>query len=428
MRRECIRWCSLLALVPYAISCGGRGRDAQQRVELPLTCTDEALAAGSVVITGQSDLDRLAGCESVSGDLTIMPFPEADLRPLGRLEEVRGTFTLGDPYVEADPPLAFPSLAGLESLAGVGTLVLNGVLASSLEPFRGLRRFIYGLPPSEPGVGTLSIAHAANLVDLSGLENLEIAGALYFKSNPRLRSLAHLRLPAEMTEVTVEDCPVEDLSAFSAVDSVRSLRLIRTGLKDLGALAGLRTGDVLLLLNNPELVDATGLSSLQEVTSFDVHDNPVLTLLPEVASVRRLGSMSIAGNATLSLGPRFPALRFAESISIDGNARLQAVTGLASLRSVRTLEIRDNPSLEELDLSTLQTIDQSLYIAHNERLSAADLVPALANPPSAMKIAANLDQPTLLDPCPWSTDEVCDAAPLDSLCAPGTDPMCSAFE
>jgi hypothetical protein len=307
-------------------------------------------------------------------------------------------------------------------------LVLNGILASSLEALRGLRRFIYGLPLSKPGVGTLSIAHAANLLDLSGLENLEIAGTVSFKSNPRLRSLAHLLLPAEMAEVTLEDCPVEDLAAFSAVESMRSLRLIRTGLKDLNALEGLRRGDALLLMNNPELVDATGLSSLQEVTSFDVHDNPALTQLPELASVRSLGSISIDGNSALSRGPRFPALRTADSISIDGNGRLQSVTGLTALRRVYTLEIRDNPSLEELDLSALQTIDQSLYIAHNERLSAANLVPALANAFGVVKIAANRDQPALLDPCPWITDEVCDAAPLDSLCAPGTDPMCRAFE
>jgi hypothetical protein len=39
------------------------------------------------------------------------------------------------------------------------------------------------------------------------------------------------------------------------------------------------------------------------------------------------------------------------------------------------------------------------------------------------KIAGNQGQPTGFAPCPFEHDGYCDAAPKDTLCAEGTDPV-----
>src|SRR5688572_22214317 len=48
-------------------------------------CATSPSLPGPLTVADQRELDALAGCETIDGDLSIAPFDGADLRPLGSL-------------------------------------------------------------------------------------------------------------------------------------------------------------------------------------------------------------------------------------------------------------------------------------------------------------------------------------------------------
>ena len=129
-------------------------------------------------------------------------------------------------------------------------------------------------------------------------------------------------------------------------------------------------------------------------------------------------------------------------LNVSDNPSLQSITGPDQLPSLNTLFVSENPALATLSLPGLQRLD-SLRVQRNPSLTSIDL-PLLTEPMESMvvvsngslpsdslfslstharnvKLAGNQGQAVGLDPCPYQRDGDCDAAPIDSLCAPHTD-------
>ena len=82
-----------LVTVNVLSACSGDllevGRIAEPVYVAPRVCASSPPTAGIEVIS-QAELEALAGCEVVDGDVRIAPFEGADLSPLRALRAVRG--------------------------------------------------------------------------------------------------------------------------------------------------------------------------------------------------------------------------------------------------------------------------------------------------------------------------------------------------
>ena len=144
------RW---FLLLPWLAACTSDtvdlgGAEATEGLGRGSRCTDSAVIGEAVLATNQAELDALAGCEEITGDLVVDVFDGADLRPLASLRAVGGTFTLGayprpegsefwDFYQsralkeQVDQIVAagyLPSLEGVEALPGLDQRLLHGVV------------------------------------------------------------------------------------------------------------------------------------------------------------------------------------------------------------------------------------------------------------------------------------------------------------
>ncbi|HTV20153.1 MAG TPA: hypothetical protein VMG12_15825, partial [Polyangiaceae bacterium] len=159
-------------------------------------CAESARLEGNVTVENQSQLEELAGCEEIGGDLFVEFFQGADLSPLASLRAVDGTLFLGvpSPIQPEDPEEQYAyamqrqygyldSLHGLEALESVGTLALDSVRVEDFSDLESLRSIDEGL----------SIYTAPNLKRLTGLERAAIAN-LSIIDSPLLETLDGLTL------------------------------------------------------------------------------------------------------------------------------------------------------------------------------------------------------------------------------------------
>lgn len=103
---------SLLSVAAFALllnACAGAAHPQGAEVPNRTTCR-----GGSV--RGDAELAKLAGCESITGDVSITDV--TTLAPLARLESVTGTLAIG-------PTRELTTLAGLERLESAHRVVLE---------------------------------------------------------------------------------------------------------------------------------------------------------------------------------------------------------------------------------------------------------------------------------------------------------------
>jgi len=86
------------------------GDDIYEPMPPSIRCARDPLIDADVRVTNQAELDALAGCEEISGDLEIAVYPDTDLRPLAALRTVGGALDIGIP-LRCSPPNPSPSAA-----------------------------------------------------------------------------------------------------------------------------------------------------------------------------------------------------------------------------------------------------------------------------------------------------------------------------
>jgi hypothetical protein len=117
--------------------------------------------------------------------------------------------------------------------------------------------------------------------------------------------------------------------------------------------------------------------------------------------------------------PEFPSITSLYTLNVWSNAALDRLA-FPALEYAETIFVTGNPSLVEVGLPRLSSAGY-VYIYDNRQLDGAALAESLAGvSASELRIAPDQTQ-SLLDPCPWTTDAVCDEL---RQCAPGTDPVC----
>jgi hypothetical protein len=373
----------LLALLPLAaglaacssdqVSLGDRMAPLDGPVE---AACEGGVVSGTVEATTQAQIDALAGCEEIVGDLVI--YGELDLQPLGSLRIVRGNFHLRPN--DEDYPAGAASLQGLESLEQVSTLNLMGLSDTDLSPLAGLTMVL--LDPLSPWTegGYISIDSCNNLTDLTGLGGLREWQRLSLDGNASLSTLRGVGIPAGEASLFATNMPaLRDLGALAPLRHMEMLRLWNTGLQSLDGLE-LEIVRSLDLRFNSALVDLDALNSLRSVSSLALGGNAALQHLPAMPDLQRiLREVIIVGNAELRSIPQYAAgpadarlglsgwVSSAENpdtvsnlflfFEVGNNPKLTQLSVPSGFRRGQYIGIYDNPSLTELDMSSVEKLD-----------------------------------------------------------------------
>jgi hypothetical protein len=394
---SCALSLSLLAGCTTDVVSLGEERLAQE-LEKASRCATGTVIEESVTVSNQMELDVLAGCEEIRGDLNIQFFDATDLSALASLRVVEGTFNLGvgsprpqtseEVQAEADRTAGIiaagwlESLHGVEALERVGALRIRGVSAPDLTAFRSLVR-LAGTSGSQPGA--LEVGLSPRFADLSGLEAVTGITQLAILDNPAIESLDGITIGTQLDSVTFRGNPrLSDVDALSKLNRVPGAVLINdTGLVDLNGFSQLIIAEQgLELRRNSELIDSSGLDFLAIADSISISDNPKLRRLPSFPQLVRNSSFRVENNAELeslefdspNLGPNNLIFqgkqvpRGADIILVANNPKLQSISSPHGFTVAGVLAVIGNQNLASLDFGTLERLEL-LSIENNPRLS-----------------------------------------------------------
>jgi hypothetical protein len=181
-----------------------------------------------------------AGCEVITGDLSIRG---ADLRDLGLLSDLREV--TGKLSIDDNPKLL--TLAGLESLSSVGEL---------------------------------EVRQNERLESLSGLDSLSVAENVVISENPAL----------------------ENVAGLEGLGRLGRLELRDNGIATTAGLEGLEHVGSLVVRQNRALISLRGLSNVRSASTVEISQNPRLCaklgLLPRLEAVTE--KLSVTKNWGLS--------------------------------------------------------------------------------------------------------------------------------
>jgi hypothetical protein len=425
-------WSSRLSLIALLAGCSndtvnlGGGR-APLVVQPGERCNGPSIVQGPVTVHNQDEIEQLAGCQEIDGELHIEIFEDADLTPLSSLRTVDGLLEIGaypdaanqenadlgaikgqvDRIVHHDRFLT--SLAGLEGLQRVSTLSISSIAAQDLEPLLGLTQLsgrVNGVQPA----GSLYIESAKNLRDLHGLSSIASVQELALISNPALASLGGIRLGTINARITLSDSPLlSSLAELGSVQSAIGLSLTNLGLTNLDDLANLGYVEQdISIVNNALLENVDGLANLNSAESLMVLNNAILQSIPSLKEMRDLDKVTVVDNPELqSLHLDLPnegdgpyslrgsrlsnpitlidigrndsltelsiseGLRTGRAIAVYDNAALLHVS-LGSLQRLEELDITGNTNLEQIEVGSLKTVDY-LLVTNNPKLDDTQL-------------------------------------------------------
>jgi hypothetical protein len=357
----------LLSCAALLSACGGR--------QLSVGDNDGSGAAGSDLCNGgtwngdvstfrQTEIDKLAGCERINGNLQIRSFPEEglSLAALSSLREVHGNVLIE----------RVPSLAGLEALEQVGNLQLSEIGDTDLSALHSLRRIEFTAAGWSPG-GTINIQGSHNLKSLAGLEQLEAWNSLSLIDSPELATVAGIAGPTVLSSINLGNLPaLRDLGGLDFVFQVDTLDLHDTGVTSLGSELDLYDAGSITIDHNPALTSLAGFGSLSSVESLRLNDNDSLIAV-DLPRLQQAQTISITNNDVLEHIPAYQGdavggLAFGDDSAsglnfvypsqtlyeVGGNARLLDVAAPDSFGQVQQISIWGNPALSNVNLNNLQ--------------------------------------------------------------------------
>ena len=399
--------CALALLIPLGACTdeninlgGGRAADGIAR---GARCSESTTVTGLVRIKSQADVEDLAGCEEIDGDVHVETFAGADLSPLSALRSIDGTLEIGaypelteESYddvelleavrEQVDAVIAdgyLPSLHGLEGLARVTSLEIYNVAAEDLSPLLGLRD-LSGHESYLP-VGYIGI-NGTRIRDLQGLHNVQNITSLVLADNPDLESLSGIVLGETIVNLNLVDSPrLTSIEELEYLVRAYTLILSNIGITDLESLKDLTNVEYTIdLTSNRNLVNVDRLSTIASA-ALNINDNAVLTSIPPITQSFWLETLTVVDNPELLSvsvdlpeqgdGPDYvagsPLDHAIATIEIGQNDKLSQVSLAAGLEEVGVISIHGNPSLASLSFGTLTSLEE-LTISANTSLTSVD--------------------------------------------------------
>ncbi|CAN1326166.1 Disease resistance protein L6 [Linum perenne] len=210
----------------------------------------------------------------------------------------------------------------------------------------------------------LVIERAPNLVTLDGLENLVLLKELWVEGCTILKKLPSLATLTRLEFLHVESCPI--ISEIHGVGEVwESLSLLDVrgcssliGIEALQTLVNLRD----LWINNcSELIEVTGLETLELLELLNMKGCRSIRKLPDLSALIKLATLNIRGCTQLTELRGLGRLESLEELSMSGCKLIKELPNLSGLKNLRILDIRKCVQLKEVngieELESLQVFD-----------------------------------------------------------------------
>jgi hypothetical protein len=308
-------------------------------------CGASGEVEGSFELRIRADVEQLAGCVIIHGDVHIYATALDQLAPLSSLQAVDGLFQLGaSNYVPEGLPEAVPlgALRGLEGLARVGRLfVTNVVMSSGALP----------LPALRGDVQQLVLSNLPGVTDLQAFASLRATGELNVEMMPDLVTLAGARVGPDLETLSVWYSPrFESLAGVNGLERLQMLWLV-----DTPALARLDLPEGLTELSTVDLSSLDELMSLAELSRFTTLEELRVSESPLLADLG--GGVAATGSLRTLMLHACPSLRVLDPVGgLGGLVEISLVDcdgiteldGLGASLALERLEIRENDALARL--------------------------------------------------------------------------------
>lgn len=384
------------------------------RYQVPSSCP-----TGNVTLTTQAEVDALASCTTITGNLTINGGGNAlNLAPLNNITSITGTLFITG--ISNNQTNIFPNL----------TTVGNGIAiqGNSFQQFGGFNSFI-----------TLT------------------SGSLQFFSNSQLQTISGFNSLINLTSGNlgfVTNNNLETINAFSNLQTVNGLLIRNTKLINLNFLSSLQNNNGQLsiegnsLLTNatfPNMVNHNFSNGTTGQRYLRIQNNPVLTTIgninfngsnncesitingSSINSIAPFGTNSFSVNGLVLLANNvLPNLNFLQhlnscgAIQITGCAQISNLIGLENLTTITGqsstlgLNITNNVNLSSLNgLNTTNVLLSNVPVSVNSNSNLTN-INALSSIPvsgiSSLTISSNGQLATCAST--WLCDYVATSKPL----------------
>ena len=263
-------------------------------------------------------------------------------------------------------------------------------------------------------LGALALFDLPQLTSLDGLKNVNRAllGNVNIDNCNQLRDLSALSACVGLGELSLEDCPVADLSFLAGCKSLKTLSL--RSMSTLRSLAGLeshRTLKKLELTGLPNLRDVTALGSCTALTTVNLMGTNSLSNIDAVASLPKLRELTIYGAALNDVNFLWN-VQDKEFFSF-GIAEVPDWSGLAAIEKYSYLNITDRngsalPYLQSATVTDLEIWNRGGMGNQSEGMDLS-LLPRVTNELKlhCVRSLEGLDQPDIrrliVDDCPYLT-------------------------
>lgn len=237
----------------------------------------------------------------------------------------------------------FPRITGLDSVHQV---------TGNFRIYNSTMQYYEVAPQLDTVTGTLSIASAPFLLDVSGLERLQYAGSFFLNNTG-----------------------IEDFDGMTALAVIERDLLIRgnDSLRNTSGLTSLiRVGGNVDISGNDKLSALTNLGFISEVTGdLIIENNDLLRELNGLAQLHTVhGDCRINGNEKLENIAGLQSLqKIGGSLYLNWNDSLQDLSGLNQLDSIGGDFELQNSGIDTLDdINNLDFIGGKLFMHYNDRL------------------------------------------------------------
>jgi hypothetical protein len=312
----------------------------------------------------EQDLQAIAGQSTIDGDLIIEGTNFTSLEFLTNIAAITGRLVIAG----NSSLLTISTVAGISQVSSL--LVEKN---SSLTNFQGLNN----INEISQEVIILSNDSLTTLSDFSvgsTVDHIQIA------HNPMLQDVGVLQsLKYVNGNLIIASNKLASLLDLSQLISVGDLGITERNIVNLSGLENLQSIDgALFIAGCDNLVDFTGLSSLNSYGSLKVNYNQLITSLSSLPLIPpTLAELNLIGNNLLTNIQSLGIVTSVGDIEIAENAALTSLAALASLQQASSLVIDNNVQLTQLGMSALGRIDSEFIIRDNDMLceqEAQDLI------------------------------------------------------
>lgn len=321
--------------------------------------------SGNVTVTTQAQLNALAGCTTINGNLQINGSGITDFTSVNNITTVTGELSISN--ISTNLNNVFPNLTSAGAIA---------IINNSFTTFNGFNSLTGNL-------NYINISFNNNLTSFSGFNTFSGTTGLDIRENPNLSTMNALGSVTQISNFYLKNVALANLNFLSSLVTVNGYFIVEY-CSSLNSFSP--SINKTLLLNNstfrltslPLLTNLNGLTfnsaNCSDITIMDCGSLTSITPMSGISGAMTggfLGNIFIQNNDALTSLNGLQNITSARSLFILDNQLLTNLSGLNSFSSTTdAVGISDNPSLTSLNgLNNLVAVGYPPSIGSNSMLT-----------------------------------------------------------